>query len=161
NCLVQDGDTLYITHRREYGFHHVGDSESRRAFETQWQPTFWGRKHCRIGCSTNEFQFVESTPDFFSCPENQDRIGRYMDTYKLSMTLVLALIAIPALVRNAARARLLVWVFNVEGTLDLSSAITLATIYRAQPYMGAAYWIPAFWVPGLLVTHYITFVFLW
>ena len=83
-----------------------------------------------------------------------------MDTYKLSMTLVLALIAIPALVRNAARARLLVWVFNVEGTLDLF-AITLATIYRAQPYMGAAYWIPAFWVPGLLVTHYITFVFLW
>lgn len=74
---------------------------------------------------------------------------------------VLALIAILALVRNAASARLLVWVFNVEGTLDLFSAITLATIYRAQPYMGPAYWIPAFWVPALLVTHYITFVFLW
>ena len=74
---------------------------------------------------------------------------------------LLALIAIPALVRNAAGARLLVWVFNVVGTLDLFSAITLATIYQAQPYMGAAYWIPAFWVPALLVTHYITFVFLW
>ena len=74
---------------------------------------------------------------------------------------LLALIAIPSLVRNAARARLLVWVFNVEGTLDLFSAITLATIFQAQPYMGAAYWIPAFWVPALLVTHYITFVFLW
>jgi chlorite dismutase len=64
-----------------------------------------------------------------------------------------------------------VWVFNVEGTLDLFNATTLATlrvqeysylaIYRAQPYMGPAYWIPAFWVPALLVTHYITFVFLW
>ena len=74
---------------------------------------------------------------------------------------LLALIAILALVRNAASARLLVWVFNVEGTLDLFNAITLATIYRAQPYMGPAYWIPAFWVPALLVTHYITFVFLW
>jgi hypothetical protein len=74
---------------------------------------------------------------------------------------LLALIAILALVRNAASARLLVWVFNVEGTLDLFNSIALATIYHAQPYMGPAYWIPAFWVPALLVTHYITFVFLW
>ena len=73
---------------------------------------------------------------------------------------VLALIAILALVRNAAGARPFVWVFNVEGTLDLFDAITLATIYGAQAYMGPAYWIPAFWVPALLVTHYITFVFL-
>jgi hypothetical protein len=73
---------------------------------------------------------------------------------------LLALIAIIALVRNSGSARLLVWVFNVAGTLDLLSAISLATIYRAQPYMGPAYWIPAFWVPALLVTHYITFVFL-
>ena len=73
---------------------------------------------------------------------------------------LLALVAILALVRNAASARLLVWVFNVEGTLDLFDAIALATLYQAQPYMGPAYWIPAFWVPALLVTHYITFVFL-
>jgi hypothetical protein len=44
-------------------------------------------------------------------------------------------------------SRLLVWIFNVEGTVDLT-AITLATIYSAAPYMGAAYWIPAFWVPA-------------
>lgn len=74
---------------------------------------------------------------------------------------LLALIAIPALLRNAARARILVWTFNVEGTLDLFNAIILATVYRAEPHMGPAYWIPAFWVPALLVTHYITFVFLW
>jgi hypothetical protein len=30
----------------------------------------------------------------------------------------------------------------------------------AAPKMGAAYWIPAFWVPALLVTHYITFLYL-
>jgi hypothetical protein len=73
---------------------------------------------------------------------------------------LLALIAIPAVAQEARSARLLVWLFNLEGTLDLAAAITLATVYKAAPYMGAAYWIPAFWVPALLVTHYITFVVL-
>lgn len=73
---------------------------------------------------------------------------------------VLALAAIPALVANARSARLLVWVFNLEGTLDLLAAIALATVYGAAPHMGPAYWIPAFWVPALLVTHYVTFIVL-
>jgi hypothetical protein len=74
---------------------------------------------------------------------------------------VLAVVAIVAVAGNFRGARILVWLFNVEGTVDLIDAITLATIYGAPPYMGAAYWIPAFWVPALLVTHYITFVVLW
>jgi hypothetical protein len=53
-----------------------------------------------------------------------------------------------------------VWVFNLEGSVDLAIAITLATVFDASPYMGPAYWIPAFWVPALLVTHYLTFVVL-
>ncbi len=73
---------------------------------------------------------------------------------------LLAVAAIPAVAGNWRSARLLVWIFNVEGTVDLIAAITLATIYDASPYMGPAYWIPAFWVPALLVTHYITFVVL-
>ena len=73
---------------------------------------------------------------------------------------VLAIAAIAAVVKQARSARLLVWVFNVEGTLDLLSAIVLATLYDAPAHMGAAYWIPALWVPALLVTHYITFVVL-
>jgi hypothetical protein len=73
---------------------------------------------------------------------------------------VLALIAIPAVATRARSARLLVWLFNVEGTLDLILAIILATAYDAPPLMGPAYWIPAFWVPAMLVTHYITFVVL-
>ena len=73
---------------------------------------------------------------------------------------LLALAAIPAVAQGARVARPLVWVFNVEGTIDLIDAIALATIYGAPPYMGPAYWIPAFWVPALLVTHYITFVVL-
>jgi hypothetical protein len=74
---------------------------------------------------------------------------------------LLAMAAIPAVATNAPIAKTLVWLFNVEGTVDLINAIILATIYNAAPYMGAAYWIPAFWVPALLVTHYITFVVLW
>lgn len=73
---------------------------------------------------------------------------------------LLALAAIPAVAMNWKSARLLIWIFNVEGTLDLVAAITLATVHGAHVFMGPAYWIPAFWVPALLVTHYITFVVL-
>ena len=73
---------------------------------------------------------------------------------------VLALIAIPAVATRARSARFLVWLFNIEGTLDLMAAIVLATAYDAAPLMGPAYWIPAFWVPALLVTHYLVFVVL-
>jgi hypothetical protein len=76
------------------------------------------------------------------------------------LSAVLALVAIPAVATNWKGARIVVWTFNVVGTLDLANAIALATIYGAQPFMGPAYWIPAFWVPTLLVTHYIVFVVL-
>ncbi len=70
----------------------------------------------------------------------------------------LAFASFVAVVRNHRAAQALVWMFNVEGTLDLMVAIALATVYGAPVYMGPAYWIPAFWVPALLVTHYITFL---
>jgi len=73
---------------------------------------------------------------------------------------LLALASLAAIVMKSPLARLLVWVFNIEGTLDVALAIATATIYDAPPFMGPAYWIPAFWVPALLVTHYITFVIL-
>jgi len=73
---------------------------------------------------------------------------------------LLALAAIPAVAMNWKGARVLVWIFSVEGTLDLGTAIALAAIYDAHVFMGPAYWIPAFWVPALLVTHYITFMVL-
>jgi hypothetical protein len=44
---------------------------------------------------------------------------------------VLALMAIAALVAQMRYAMLLVWLFNIEGTLDLISAISFATIYNA------------------------------
>ena len=76
------------------------------------------------------------------------------------ITAVLALMAIPFVLRGSVFAKSLVWVFNVFGTVDLLVAIVTATIYNAPVAMGPAYWIPAFWVPLLLVTHYVTFILL-
>lgn len=70
------------------------------------------------------------------------------------------LAAVLAMAALLTRSRALIWMFNVEGTLDLAAAIVLATVYGAPDFMGPAYWIPAFWVPALLVTHYLTFVIL-
>jgi hypothetical protein len=74
---------------------------------------------------------------------------------------ILALATIAAMSRNARSAGALAWVFNVEGSVDLATAIALATVHGAEPSMGPAYWIPAFWVPALLVTHYVAFAVLW
>jgi hypothetical protein len=73
---------------------------------------------------------------------------------------ILAFLAIIAIVNNMRVGRILLWLFSIEGTVDLIVAIALATIYEASPYMGAAYWIPAFWVPALLVSHYVVFIVL-
>src|SRR5882672_2548730 len=50
------------------------------------------------------------------------------------------LAALLALAKGLPAARLLVWIFNIEGTLDLFAAIVLATITNAAPLMGPAYW---------------------
>jgi hypothetical protein len=73
---------------------------------------------------------------------------------------VLALLAFLALARNLPVSRFLVWIFTIEGSLDLALAIFLATVYDAPPFMGPAYWIPAFWVPALIVTHIVPFIVL-
>ena len=77
------------------------------------------------------------------------------------LTAIIALVAIPIVLRGSALAKPAVWFFNIFGTLDLVTAITLATIHNAPVAMGPAYWIPAFWVPLLLVTHYLAFIILW
>jgi hypothetical protein len=84
----------------------------------------------------------------------------YPAAYGDLLAAVLAVVSLLALMRDLRISRLLVWIFNIEGTVDLITAITLAAIYGAADFMGPAYWIPAFWVPALLVTHAITFLVL-
>jgi hypothetical protein len=70
---------------------------------------------------------------------------------------LLAFVAIPLTIRDFQSAKVLLWIFNIFGALDLVTAIALANLVHAPVYMGAGYWIPSFWVPALLVTHYVAF----
>src|SRR5438445_9140462 len=49
---------------------------------------------------------------------------------------LLAFASIPAMIGGSTIARPLVWAFNIFGTVDLLTAITLATIYKAPVHMG-------------------------
>jgi len=97
--------------------------------------------------------FLASGAVYYGMPREFAAPAAYGDL----LAAALALIAIAAVTGKSQLARPLVALFNIEGTLDLVLAITLATIYDAAPFMGPANWIPAFWVPALLVTHYIVF----
>ena len=98
-----------------------------------------------------------------------DPTRQYSNHYRLKIrtpyarfliTVLIAVTAIPFVLRGSTFARPIVWIFNVFGTVDLLAAITTTTVYNAPVAMGPAYWIPACWVPLLLVTHYVTFVVL-
>jgi hypothetical protein len=69
----------------------------------------------------------------------------------------LAFLAILSLRARKAWAPLAVWVFNVEGSLDLAHALVQGVARSAASGMGAAFWIPAILVPALLVTHFLIF----
>ena len=73
---------------------------------------------------------------------------------------ILALLALTALRLDWRCAIALVWVFNIEGTLDLLYALMQGVLTRAAGGMGAAFWIPTFVVPALLVTHILVFIVL-
>ncbi len=67
---------------------------------------------------------------------------------------VLAMLALVALRSRWSGALMLVWVFNIVGTIDLFNALRQA---HAIQHLGAAWYIPTFWVPVLLVTHALSF----
>ncbi len=70
---------------------------------------------------------------------------------------VLAFIALLALRLEWSAAVPLVWIFNIEGTLDLLNALFQGMRYAPSSDLGATYFIPAVIVPALLVTHFIVF----
>ena len=71
---------------------------------------------------------------------------------------LLALLAIAALRQAWPSAIPLVWLFNVEGTLDLVNVFYQGLRNNVQ--LGAAYYIPTVAVPALLVTHAMIFAML-
>lgn len=73
---------------------------------------------------------------------------------------ILAFIALVALRLSWPVAVPLVWIFNIEGTIDLLYAVAQGVLHHAAGGMGAAFWIPAILVPALLVTHCMVFALL-
>lgn len=69
----------------------------------------------------------------------------------------LALLALLALRFRWPAALFLVWIFNLEGTLDLLNALFQGFRHTPDGHLGATYFIPAVLVPALLVTHFIVF----
>lgn len=67
---------------------------------------------------------------------------------------LLAILSLVALREGWSLALLLVWLFNIFGTVDLLNALRQAD---AVPDLGATWYIPTFWVPVLLVTHFMIF----
>jgi hypothetical protein len=55
----------------------------------------------------------------------------------------------------------LVWVFNIEGSLDLLNAVYQGFRRVPDGHFGATYFIPVMIVPALLVTHVMIFTLLW
>lgn len=67
----------------------------------------------------------------------------------------LAVLALIALRTGRTGALVLVWIFNLVGTVDLLFALSHVDIV---PDLGATWYIPTFFVPLLLVTHAMIFV---
>ena len=73
----------------------------------------------------------------------------------------LALASILALRAGLPFAMPLVWVFNVEGTLDLVNVSLQGIAKNVTQYdLGPAWFIPTFFVPALWVTHAMIFMLL-
>ena len=72
----------------------------------------------------------------------------------------LALLALLAVRMEWSFATILVWIFNIAGTVDLLNALMQGMKYNLPGDMGSTHFIPAVIVPALLVTHYLIFVLL-
>jgi len=73
------------------------------------------------------------------------------------LTALLALAALLALLYRWPFALMLVWIFNIVGSIDMVTAIYQGLRLNVIYHIGAAYFIPVLIVPALLVTHIIIF----
>lgn len=60
--------------------------------------------------------------------------------------------------KNRRLQNSLIWIFNLEGTLDLLLAYVTGALFITNPGdFGAVYFIPTFYVPLMLVSHFYIF----
>ena len=74
-----------------------------------------------------------------------------------SITAALALASLIALRRGWHRARSLVWVFNVFGSLDLLAAAVHGGQVAAALHLQAQWYVPVLGVPLMIVAHFMVF----
>ncbi len=72
----------------------------------------------------------------------------------------LALLALAALRLGSATARPLLWIFGIEGFVDLLTAVGLGIRHAQGGLLQSMYFIPTVVVPLLLVTHVTLFLLL-
>lgn len=73
------------------------------------------------------------------------------------LTALLAIGAVIALRSKWKRAIMLVWIFNIVGSLDLVHALPQGLLNARAGQFGGAYYIPVLIVPALLVSHFLIF----
>ena len=88
---------------------------------------------------------VQPLPDSFSVA------AAYGDL----LTSLLALLVLISLRSNWKGSLILLWLFNIVGTVDLLKALSQVEVI---PLLGAAWYIPTLLVPLLLLTHFLSFV---
>ena len=88
---------------------------------------------------------AQPLPDYFAMP------AAYGDL----LTGILALLVLILLRIEYKGAVVLVWLFNVVGTVDLLNALRHVDVVQN---FGAVWFIPTLYVPLLLVTHFMIFV---
>lgn len=87
---------------------------------------------------------AQTLPDYFAIPAG----------YGDLLTSVLALLVLILLRIKLKGVMVLVWFFNVVGTIDLLNALRHVDVVEN---FGAAWYIPTLFVPLLLVTHFMIF----
>ena len=87
---------------------------------------------------------AQPLPEYFAIP------AAYGDL----LTGILALLVLILLRIGFKGAMMLVWLFNVIGTVDLLNALRHVDVVQS---FGAAWFIPTLYVPLLLVTHFMIF----
>lgn len=76
------------------------------------------------------------------------------------ITLILGIMAICGLEKNWSRSYYIAFVFNIVGLIDIIIAGIKGFRYQVIFELGPQWYVVNFWVPLLLVTHFISIIFL-
>jgi hypothetical protein len=74
-----------------------------------------------------------------------------------TITAALALLSLAALKSNWRGAFVMVWIFNIFGSVDMLHGLVQGARLGAAPFLQAAWIVPTFGVPMMLTVHFLIF----